>query len=149
MRKEEPCAEDAEAEEEAEEEVEEEAEEEPPRKQARARAPAKPSVEEATERVLKAMSCRRQSKAAAKEARAKEGEEKGLMKRPAACGTASGEKPPSLTDERSRSQILFRTGCSGPGQSVVIKYTDERSKQSAIAKATAMVKKERQRRGLQ
>ena len=57
-------------------------------------------------------------------------------------------KPPSFTNERSRSQILFRTGLLGSGQNQTRRYTDEASEREAIRWAKAKVQQERRRRGL-
>ena len=66
----------------------------------------------------------------------------------AAAGKKPESKPPSFSHERSRSQILFRTGLPGSGQNQTRRYTDEASEQEAIRWAKAKVQQERRRRGL-
>lgn len=55
---------------------------------------------------------------------------------------------PSWSNERSRCQILYRTGLPGAGQSKPLPYTSKKSEQDAIAQAKHMVQRERKRRGL-
>ena len=61
--------------------------------------------------------------------------------------TPKGPKKPTYSDEKTRSQFLFRTGLTGPGQSTAIKYTAA-TKARAEAKAVAMVAKEKKKRKL-
>lgn len=76
-----------------------------------------------------------------------------VLKRPAAAGAgkskagAGESKPPSWTNERSRSQILYRSGNKGSGQSRVFKYTDKKTMAAAIKQASDLVKAELARRG--
>ena len=58
-----------------------------------------------------------------------------------------GPKKPTYSDEKTRSQFLFRTGLTGPGQSTAIKYTAA-TKARAEAKAVAMVAQEKKKRKL-
>jgi hypothetical protein len=82
---------------------------------------------------------------------------KDSRKRPAAamvCGSLDDDthdsgRPPIFSIEASRSQVLFRTGLAGKGQSKVFKYTNAASKAKAIAEAQKMVKAEKLRRGLE
>ena len=57
-------------------------------------------------------------------------------------------KPPSCTNERSRSQVLFRSGLVGKGQSEIRRYTDKASEVAAVKWGQAQVREERRRRGL-
>ena len=57
-------------------------------------------------------------------------------------------KKPSFSNEASRSQILYRTGLAGPGQSVRIPYGGRAEEQRAIEKAKRMVVAECKKRGL-
>ena len=61
--------------------------------------------------------------------------------------TPKGPKKPTYSDEKTRSQFLFRTGLTGPGQSTAIKYTAA-TKARAEAKAVEMVAKEKKKRRL-
>ena len=113
----------------------------------------KKTIEEATADILRAMSKKTLAKESAKEV---------VSKRPAAAPTSailssscagvhvaeSSCKPPSFSIEKSRSQVQFRTGLAGPGQSKVIKYTDEATMQQAIKVAEKMIAQEARKRGL-
>lgn len=103
--------------------------------------PKRLSVDEAAAAVLKAMG--KKSEDAVNR----------VVKRPAAACAASGtaewgSKPPIVSIEASRSQVLYRSGLRGKGQSKTFKYTDAKSKKVAIAKANEMVVAEKRRRGL-
>jgi len=56
------------------------------------------------------------------------------------------EKKPSWSNEKSRSQIMFRTGRCGPGQTAALKYSDKKTEAAAIKKAKDMVAAELARR---
>jgi hypothetical protein len=96
---------------------------------------------------------------------------KGVMKRPAAAETANHETPPVngkiekrpaaaakakpdkstsplFSVEASRSQVLYRSGLCGKGQTKVFKYSNEKEKKRALASAEALVVAEKRRRGL-
>ena len=119
--------------------------------------PAKPdpvkrqSVENATKAILEAMEKKSDEKKT----------EKKVMKRPASAsvdvetpapksskGSASPVKAPTFSNERSRSQIMFRTGLPGPGQNTAIYYDSPASEKVAIAKAKKLVLAEKLKRGL-
>ena len=104
----------------------------------------KRSVDDAASLIMSAMAERK----AAAESAAESGPMKrpaakqprtGPMKKPAAATTraGTGEKAPYISDEASRSQIMFRTGLKGDGQSKSFRYRDAKSKAAAIAKAKA------------
>ena len=73
-----------------------------------------------------------------------------VMKRPAAApphgAKAHKRKPPYFTVERSRNQLMCRTGLGGPGSSHKIKI--EGSEAAAVKRAEAWVAEERIRQGL-
>jgi hypothetical protein len=84
---------------------------------------------------------------------------KQVKKRPAAAmaetneGDGDGDipddaKPPFITIEHSRSQVLYRSGIRGSGQSKVFKFSCEATKAAAIRDAEAMVAREKRRRGI-
>lgn len=58
----------------------------------------------------------------------------------------NSEKKPSWSNEKSRSQIMFRTGRCGPGQTAALKYSDKKTEAAAIKKARDMVAAELARR---
>jgi hypothetical protein len=100
------------------------------------------SVDDAAAKLLAAMESKKQVK-----------------KRPAAAmaetteGDGDGDipddaKPPFITIEHSRSQVLYRSGIRGSGQSKVFKFSSEATKAAAIRDAEAMVALEKRRRGL-
>ncbi len=57
-------------------------------------------------------------------------------------------KPPSFGVEASRSQVMFRAGLQGKGQTNALKFCNEASKKQAIAEAEVLVAAERRRRRL-
>ena len=59
-----------------------------------------------------------------------------------------GGARPSVSIEKSRSQVLYRSGLKGPGQSKVFKYTDAASKAKALREAKNMAEVESKRRRL-
>ena len=77
------------------------------------------------------------------------------MKRPASASAAAEAKavqlegkPPSFQIERTRSQVVYRSGLAGKGQTKSIKYNTEAEQRTAIATAGKMVAAERKRRKL-
>ena len=74
----------------------------------------------------------------AMEKRRKDKVPEATFKRPAS-GRQPAAKKPSFSVEGTRSRVLVRTGLTGAGQNTALKYTDERSKKAAIAKAKLMV----------
>ena len=77
---------------------------------------------------------------------AKKPKAEAMKKRPAGAATklaaattcaGIGEKAPCFSDETTRSQILYRSGLKGAGQSKTFKYCNAKSKAEAIAKAEA------------
>jgi hypothetical protein len=72
------------------------------------------------------------------------------MKRPAADDTGKPEKStsPLFSVEASRSQVLYRSGLCGKGQTKVFKYSNEKEKKRALASAEALVVAEKRRRCL-
>lgn len=125
----------------------------------------KRTVDEAAASILAAMGKKKEKRKPTKISKSK-GEtakvsgEKGepataTRKRPAAAVKSESAddddrdgKPPSISIEASRNQVLFRTGLPGKGQNKIFKYTSEASKDKAIAEAKKMVKAEERRRGL-
>ncbi len=100
---------------------------------------AKKTVEDATASILLAMGKKSEAKAAGK-----------LLKKPAAATQASdtfSQKPPCFSVEHSRSQVLYRTGLAGAGQSKTIRFHDEASMEKAISQAKKMVAEESRKRG--
>ena len=84
---------------------------------------------------------------------------KDCMKRPACAAEAKAPKPkacmkpqaakrPSYSIEHSRSQVLYRSGMSGKGQSKGLKYHNDASKRKATDMAQKLVSAECKRRGL-
>ncbi len=71
-------------------------------------------------------------------------------KRPAADDTGKPEKStsPLFSVEASRSQVLYRSGLCGKGQTKVFKYSNEKEKKKALASAEALVVAEKRRRCL-
>jgi hypothetical protein len=118
------------------------------------------SVDEAAAAIMNAMGKR----ADVREVR--KNEMKNQMKRPAAAMTGKLEtppltvkpekqpvtgkleKPPLFSVEASRSQVLYRSGLSGKGQTKVFKYGNEKEKKRALASAEALVVAEKHRRCL-
>jgi hypothetical protein len=72
------------------------------------------------------------------------------MKRPAAAATGKPDKSssPLFSVEASRSQVLYRSGLPGKGQTKVFKYSNEKEKKRALASAEALVVAEKRRRSL-
>ena len=72
------------------------------------------------------------------------------MKRPAAAATGKPDKSssPLFSVEASRSQVLYRSGLLGKGQTKVFKYSNEKEKKRALARAEALVVAEKRRRCL-
>jgi hypothetical protein len=72
------------------------------------------------------------------------------MKRPAAAATGKPDKSssPLFSVEASRSQVLYRSGLHGKGQTKVFKYSNEKEKKRALASAEALVVAEKRRRCL-
>jgi hypothetical protein len=72
------------------------------------------------------------------------------MKRPAAAATGKPDKSssPLFSVEASRSQVLYRSGLLGKGQTKVFKYSNEKEKKRALASAEALVVAEKRRRCL-
>ena len=112
----------------------------PPRRKGRR------TVDEATVAILEAM-----------------GKKSAVVKRPAAAVPAAAVdedaeivldegidvgKPPRYGVEATRSQVMFRTGLQGKGQTKALKFHNEASKKKAIAEAEVLVAAERRRRGL-
>ena len=88
-------------------------------------------------------------------------EKKLAMKRPAAAEMCSGDEPlglkpvtgkpektPLVSVEHSRSQVLYRSGLCGKGQTKVFKYTNDKEKKRALAQAESLFRTEKRRRGL-
>jgi hypothetical protein len=118
------------------------------------------SVDEAAAEIMNAMGKR----ADVREVR--KNEMKNQMKRPAAAMTGmletppvtgkpekkpvtgKHEKPPVFSVEASRSQVLYRSGLAGKGQTKVFKYANEKEKKRALASAEALVVAEKHRRCL-
>ena len=73
-----------------------------------------------------------------------------IEKRPAAAAKAKPDKStsPLFSVEASRSQVLYRSGLCGKGQTKVFKYSNEKEKKRALASAEALVVAEKRRRGL-
>ena len=109
----------------------------PPRRKVRKTV----DVDEATAAIIEAM-----------------GKKSTVVKRPAAAlgedvelGLDAGidvGKPPRYGIEASRSQVMFRTGLQGQGQTKALKFHNEASKKKAIAEAEELVAAERRRRRL-
>ena len=107
----------------------------PTTKKPQAKQCAKKSVEEATSLVLSAMASKSEAKVAT-----------AVKKRPAATPpndvNSRNSRKPHFSVEHSRSQVMFRTGLAGQGQSTAFKYHDAASKALAIKKAKVIVEKE-------
>ena len=76
----------------------------------------------------------------------KEVVKKEVVKKEAADDTAA--KRPSLCNERSRSQVLFRIGKKGPGETTKLKYSSKAEEARMLKKAKTMVDAECRKRGL-
>ena len=135
---------------------------EPPAKMPRGPAEAEPepstveppskmprrSVEEVTASIQKAMALKSEAKIAKKPA--------AVASRVAAAAVAKNvpakatpkAKPPTASVEWSRSQVLFRSGLTGPGQTHNFRFFDDASRVAALSQAKKMVREERIRRGL-
>lgn len=119
----------------------------------------KQSVEDAAAKILRCMTCKSSSKEAMKRPAAAptklpaagDPKQKALKQKAIPAKTAaksSDGAPPSYSAERSRSQVLYRSGLKGSGQSKVFKYSDDASMKKAIKEAEKMVAAECARRGL-
>jgi hypothetical protein len=106
----------------------------------------KHSIEEAAAKILSCMTCKTTSKPTKKKP------SKSTKKKPAAAATVlpcpSSEAKPSYSIERSRSQVLYRSGLRGCGQTKVFKYNNDATMEKAIKQAKALVSAECARRGL-
>jgi hypothetical protein len=113
--------------------------------------PPKRSVDEAAAAIMDAMGKRAEVRV----------EKKIAMKRPAAAVTCSGDEPmglkpvtgkpekgPLVSVEHSRSQVLYRSGLCGKGQTKIFKYSNDKERKRAFAQAEALVSAEKRRRGL-
>ena len=88
------------------------------------------------------------TKCAKTETGAKVKAEKGCKLEKDAMPDKKGEKP-TFSVERSRSQVLFRTGLRGAGQSTRLPFANDKEEAQAIKKAKSMVSAEKVRRGLE
>ena len=88
------------------------------------------------------------TKCAKTETGAKAKAEKGCKLEKDAMPDKKGEKP-TFSVERSRSQVLFRTGLRGAGQSTRLPFANDKEEAQAIKKAKSMVSAEKVRRGLE
>ena len=99
----------------------------------------KQSVEDASKAILAAM--------------AKKEAGKPVFKRPAAADSVVAQqgpgKRPSWAVERTRSQVLYRSGLVGKGQTKTFKYKTEAEKDKAIQEAIKLVDAEIKRRKLE
>ena len=106
------------------------------------------SVEEVTASIQKAMALKSEAKIAKKPA--------AVASRVAAAAVAKNvpakatpkAKPPTASVEWSRSQVLFRSGLTGPGQTKNFRFFDHASRGSALNQAKQMAREKRLRRGL-
>jgi hypothetical protein len=80
------------------------------------------------------------------EAKAKVKDEKAEKAKVKQAKDAKGGKPPSMSVEWTRNQVLCRTGLVGPGQSVTLSFKDG-GKDAAIRKGRKWVAQESKRRG--
>jgi len=118
----------------------------------------KQTVEEAAAKILSCMSSKADVKACMKRpAAASKADVKACVKRPPTpkpkpaktlAGASVGDARPCVSIEKSRSQVLYRSGLKGPGQSKVFKYTDAASKAKALRDAKKMAEVESKRRHL-
>ena len=106
--------------------------------------PAK-SVEEATSEILQAMGARGSRK---DKSHSRKDKSNKCVKSIKTDRIVKQEPNPSWSNERSRSQVLFRTGLKGPGQSSTIKYSNKATEVKAIKEAKRKVDAEMIRRGL-
>jgi len=144
----------------------------PPPPVAKAQAAPRTSVEDASTSILQAMSSQKadreqkRKKTAAGAAATADTKPPGKLKskpaatddkkpsgklksKPAAkepCLSEPVLKPPSISHEKSRSQVLYRSGRPGPGQNVTMKYSNATEYNANMKKAKAMVAAETRKR---
>jgi len=115
----------------------------------RNRKTAKRSVQEVTDCIVSAMIAKGEAadKRSKKEAAAAKIDKKQSDKRSQKEEAAA--KPPTFSVERSRSQVLLRTGLAGKGQNITIKFASVKGgEKQAIGQAKRWVAEQRKLRGL-
>ena len=114
----------------------------------------KKSAAEATAAVQAALAARSQSKGTVKQpkpkSKAKEPQPKKKVQKPASKSEAKKpvSKNPSVNVERSRNQVLGRTGLIGPGQTKTFSFNVYGSEEKAMKEANKWLQNEKKQRGI-
>ena len=127
---------------------------EPPAQVVDKRPLPRKSAEEATAAVQAALAARSHSKGKAQgpkpKSKAKEPQPKKKVQKPASKSEAKKpvSKNPSVNVERSRNQILGRTGLIGPGQTKTFSFNVYGSEEKAMKEAKKWLQNEKKQRGI-